>query len=74
MVGRNFWVVQQGENWEVRQEGLPQNSSAHPSLEEAWSTANERAREAHGEAFLSDGEGGHSEYACYRELPRKMKT
>ena len=35
--------------------------------------ANDRARGCHGEVFLADGEGGHSDYACYRELPRKMK-
>jgi len=72
MVGRNFWVVAEGEGWEVRQEGLPDQTSRHASQEEAWAAANEKAREHHGEAFLSDGEGGHSDYACHRDLPRKI--
>jgi hypothetical protein len=73
MVGRNFWVVEEGEGWEVRQEGLPDKTTRHASREEAWEEANARARECHGEAFLSDGQGGHSDYACHRDLPRKIK-
>jgi hypothetical protein len=73
MVGRNFWVVEQGEGWEVRQEGLPDKTSRHASREEAWAEANARAAEQHGEAFLSDGEGGHSDYRCHRDLPRKIR-
>ncbi len=72
MVGRIFWVVAEGKAWEVRQEGLPAETTSHPSQEEAWTAANERARACHGEVFLSDGEGGHSDYACHRELPRKI--
>ena len=73
MVGRNFWVVGGEAGWEVRQEGLPDQTTRHESREEAWAVANERARECHGEAFLSDGAGGHSDHACHRELPRKIK-
>ncbi|HEX8241391.1 MAG TPA: DUF2188 domain-containing protein [Allosphingosinicella sp.] len=73
MVGRNFWVVGDGTGWEVRQEGLPDKTSRHSTLPEAWAAANERARGCRGEVFLADGEGGHSDYACYREMPRKMK-
>jgi hypothetical protein len=74
MVGRNFWVVEQGGGWEVRQEGLPDKTSAHASLGEAWEAAKAGAKDCHGEAFLSDGAGGHSDYACFRELPRKIKV
>lgn len=74
MVGRNFWVVEDGTGWEVRQEGLPDKTTRHVSREEAWETANARARACHGEVFLSDGQGGHSDYACHRDLPRKMKV
>jgi hypothetical protein len=74
MVGRNFWVVEDEGAWEVRQEGLPAKTSRHAGPEEAWQVANEGARDCHGEAFFSDGAGGHSDYACYRELPRKIKT
>lgn len=73
MVGRNFWVVGDDEGWEVRQEGLPDKTTRHSTQSEAWAVANERARDCHGEVFLADGAGGHSDYACYRELPRKMK-
>ncbi|HEX6375895.1 MAG TPA: DUF2188 domain-containing protein [Allosphingosinicella sp.] len=73
MVGRNFWVVGGESGWEVRQEGLPGKTSRHPTQEEAWAIANERARDCHGEVFLADGAGGHSDYACHRELPRKIK-
>lgn len=71
MVGRNFWVIEEGEGWEVRQEGLPDKTSRHSSREEAWEAANARARDCHGEVFESDGAGGYSDYACHRALPRK---
>lgn len=66
-------MAQEGEGWEVRQEGLPDMTSRHPSREEAWAVANERARKEHGEVFLDDGAGGHSDYACHRDLPRKTR-
>ncbi len=71
MVGRNFWVIEEEEGWAVWQEGLPGKTSRHPSREEAWDVANARARDCHGEAFVSDGAGGYSDYACHRVLPRK---
>ena len=71
MVGRNFWVIEDDEGWAVRQEGLPDKTSRHPSRDEAWQVANERARDCHGEVFVSDGAGGYSDYACHRSLPRK---
>lgn len=74
MVGRNFWVVEEGGGWEVRQEGLPDKTTRHASREEAWEAANARAADCHGEVFLSDGAGGHSDYACHRDLPRKIKV
>ena len=73
MVGRNFWVVECESGWEVRQEGLPAETTRHPTREQAWAEANERARGCHGEVFLSDGTGGYSDHACHRELPRKIK-
>ena len=73
MVGRNFWAVPADEGWEVRQEGLPDKTTRHASREEAWETANLRARECHGEAYLGDGAGGCVEQSCYRSLPRKIK-
>ena len=73
MVGRNFWVVEEGGGWEVRQEGLPAGTSRHASREEAWQVANERAQDCHGEAFLSDGAGGYEDHACHRELPSKAR-
>jgi hypothetical protein len=73
MVGRNFWVVEEGGGWEVRQEGLPDRTSRHGSREEAWAAANRRAKACHGEVFLADGRGGHSDYACHRDLPRKIR-
>jgi hypothetical protein len=73
MVGRNFWVVEDGSGWEVRQEGLPDRTTRHSTRSEAWAEANARASECHGEVFLADGAGGHSDHACHRELPGKMK-
>jgi hypothetical protein len=73
MVGRNFWVVEDDGNWEVRQEGLPGKTTRHGSRDEAWAEANSRASDCHGEVFLDDGAGGHSDYACHRALPRKIK-
>lgn len=73
MVGRNFWVVEEEGGWEVRQEGLPDKTSRHSSREEAWEIANARASDCHGEAFLSDGEGGYSDHACHRTMPSKAK-
>jgi hypothetical protein len=74
MVGRNFWVVEAEGQWEVRQEGLPDKTSRHPSRDEAWAVANAGAHECHGEVFLDDGAGGHSDYACHRRMPRKIKA
>jgi len=73
MVGRNFWVVERPDGWEVRQEGLPDKTTRHPSREEAWESANARARDCHGEVFLDDGAGGVAAHECHRELPRKTK-
>ena len=73
MVGRNFWVAEADGGWEVRQEGLPDKTTRHASRDEAWAAANDRAKACHGEVFLDDGEGGHSDYACHRDLPRKIK-
>jgi hypothetical protein len=73
MVGRNFWVVEGEGAWEVRQEGLPDKTTRHPSRDEAWEVANARARDCHGEAFLSDGAGGALDHESHRELPRKTR-
>jgi hypothetical protein len=73
MVGRNFWVVEEAGEWQVRQEGLPDKTTRHTSQEEAWAAANARARDCHGEVFLADGAGGAEAYACHRQLPRKIK-
>jgi hypothetical protein len=73
MVGRNFWVAAKDEGWEVRQEGLPHETTRHSSREEAWEEANLRAADCHGEVFLDDGQGGAADHASHRELPRKMK-
>jgi len=73
MVGRNFWVAEQADGWEVRQEGLPHKTTRHSSREEAWEQANLRAADCHGEAFLDDGEGGVADHASHRYLPRKAK-
>lgn len=73
MVGRNFWVSPRGEGWEVRQEGLPDQTTRHATREEAWEQANLRAADCHGEVFLQDGEGGAADHECHRELPRKIK-
>jgi hypothetical protein len=73
MVGRNFWVAEAEGAWEIRQEGLPDKTTRHESREEAWAEANARALDCHGEVFLDDGAGGHSDYACHRRLPRKIK-
>ena len=73
MVGRNFWVAEQGDGWEVRQEGLPRETSRHATRDEAWQEANRRAAECHGEVFLDDGQSGVADHACHRNLPRKTK-
>ncbi|MDP8993970.1 MAG: DUF2188 domain-containing protein [Pseudomonadota bacterium] len=73
MVGRNFWAVPGEGGWEVRQEGLPNKTTRHPSRDEAWEAAKQGARDCHGEAYLGDGEGGCVERRSYRTLPRKAK-
>ena len=73
MVGRNFWAVPVADGWEVRQEGLPSETSRHSDPDEAWRIANDRAKACHGEAFLGDGAGGCVRQACYRTMPRKIK-
>ena len=73
MVGRNFWAVEVGRGWIVREEGLPDQTSEHKSQEEAWATAKERAAECKGEAFLQDADGTIAEREWYGELPRDIK-
>ena len=73
MVGRNFWVMEAAGQWQVRQEGLPAQTTSHASRDDAWAAANRRAEAEHGEVFLADGAGGYSDYRCYRDLPRKTK-
>jgi hypothetical protein len=73
MVGRNFWVVEQGDGWEVRQEGLPHKTTSHPTLDDAWEQANLRAADCHGEVFFDDGQGGVADHISHRDLPRKVK-
>ena len=72
MVGRIFWVGEEDGSWEVRQVGLPDKTTRHASRDEAWEVANARAAGCHGEVFLDDGQGGHSDYAGHRALPRKI--
>lgn len=70
MVGRNFWAVKQADGWEVREEGLPDQSTRHASEEEAWAAARERAAALHGEAFLQDENGEICGREDFRELPK----
>lgn len=73
MVGRNFWAVKQGASWIVREEGLPEETTQHPSLEEAWETANHRAESCQGEAFLQDENGDILDRKWHGDLPRDIK-
>jgi hypothetical protein len=73
MVERNFWAVPEGEGWIVKEEGLPAETTSHPSREEAWAAANARAQALGGEAFLADEEGAVSERKYYGQQPRDMK-
>ena len=66
-------MVEQGEGWEVRQEGLPHKATRHASREEAWEQANLRAADCHGEVFLDDGKGAVADHSSHRDLPRKAK-
>ncbi len=58
MSGRNFWAVNDGDGWIVREEGLPEETTHHASRDDAWEAANARAAACEGEAFLQ-GENGH---------------
>jgi hypothetical protein len=73
MVGRNFWAVPVGEGWIVKEEGLPAETTSHPSREDAWAAANARAQELEGEAFLADEEGAVMERKYYGQQPPDMK-
>jgi hypothetical protein len=69
MVGSNFWAVQQEGGWIVREEGLPDSTTRHPSEDEAWSTAKERAAALHGEAFLQNDVGEICDRQSFRQMP-----
>lgn len=70
MVGRNFWAVKQADGWQVREEGLPDETTRHGSEDEAWAAARERAAGLHGEAFLQDENGEIRAREDFRELPK----
>jgi hypothetical protein len=74
MVGRNFWAVPEGGGWIVKEEGLPDRTTSHPSEEEAWQAAKERAAELKGEAFLADESGEICAREWFGDLPRDMKV
>ncbi len=70
MSGRNFWAVKQDAGWIVREEGLPDETSHHPSEHEAWAAANARAESRGGEAFLQDENGAILDRKWHGKLPR----
>jgi hypothetical protein len=70
MVGRNFWAVKRADGWEVREEGLPDQTTSHATEDEAWAAARERAAALHGEAFLQDDNGEICARENFRELPK----
>jgi hypothetical protein len=73
MVGRNFWALKVDDSWIVREEGLPDQTTSHPSCDDAWAAAKERAAECKGEAFLQDEDGTIAEREWFGELPRDIK-
>lgn len=73
MVGRNFWAAPADGDWIVHEEGLPDQSTRHATMEEAWAAANNRAAALGGEAFLRDAEGGVAERRWHGALPRDIK-
>jgi hypothetical protein len=73
MVGRNFWAVQQGGEWTVYEEGLPDATTRHGDRDSAWAAANERAASCHGEAFLKDGSGDILDRKWHGSLLRDIK-
>ena len=73
MVGRNFWAVKGEGGWIVKEEGLPDQTTAHASEEEAWAAAKARAAELKGEAFLADENGEICGREWFGELPRDIK-
>lgn len=72
MTGRNFWAARDGDQWIVREEGLPAKTTRHASREEAWSVANERAEGCGGEAFLEDEEGAIVDRRWHGRQPRDI--
>lgn len=70
MSGRNFWALKDGEHWIVREEGLPDETTRHASRDDAWATANQRAAECEGEAFLQDENGRVLDRQWHGKQPR----
>lgn len=73
MVGRNFWAAPHKGDWIVYEEGLPEQTTSHATMAEAWAVANQRAEELKGEAFLRDADGGICDRQWHGELPRDIK-
>lgn len=73
MVGRNFWAVSDGADWLVYEEGLPDRTSSHATMEEAWAVANRRAAELKGEAFLRGADGNILDRQWHGDLPRDIR-
>lgn len=73
MVGRNFWAVDDGGQWVVYEEGLPDQTTAHADRDKAWAIANDRAAACKGEAFLQDSDGNLLDRRWHGDLPRDIK-
>lgn len=69
----NYWAAKRAEGWAVVREGNERATSVHPTQEEAWNEARNRAREANGEAYLQNNQGQIRERNSYGKDPHPPK-
>lgn len=71
---RNFWTQQRPDgSWETLQEGATRASKVFETQAQSWEYSKQRAREAHGEAFLKGRDNLIRERNTYGHDPEKTK-
>jgi len=71
---KNFWTQQRPDNkWDTQQEGGGRASKVFDTQAESWDYTKQRAKEAHGEAFLKGRDNQIRDRNTFGHDPEKSK-